>query len=463
MKHSIILFSIYPALVISSNYPANWIKNGECLDFNEAPLEEDVVPGINTNVIKVMDVETVELCSSQCFEYNMCRFFTFYGDVNRTKEDCQLIGFNLKAPCFELKNKCVLLIECIEFSSQCRDCSTGIRPLSDMKETDEKILLFNGDIDNQNYLESGSELMSQDITNNMEILTINKTCLVESHGLIPRIGSVGVYTKDKILNCGGYSSENFSYLTTCLALDPNNSSNWMNAASLSTPRAYASSVNILERILILGGYDSHEGFLSSVETYKNGTWSISNELTMLKGKSHFCALTTMKNEIVIAGGWNGQYLKEIDLLKFNENGTVTDKWITFPVLMKEPRSDAACVETQIGWERGILIAGGYDRMNTWKGSIEFYSYDEGKWKDLDILPMLSTPRHYHGMSILNSIPIIFGGWNNGALSSIEFLDGKSDKSMNTVTWRSRSDLNLTIRREKFGYTKIPSIFKDLKC
>ena len=41
-------------------------------------------------------------------------------------------------------------------------------------------------------------------------------------------------------------------------------------------------------------------------------------------------------------------------------------------------------------------------------------------------PRLNEARHYNGIGTLDFMPFVFGGWNNGSMSSLEFLDERSD-------------------------------------
>ena len=43
-------------------------------------------------------------------------------------------------------------------------------------------------------------------------------------------------------------------------------------------------------MFVLGGYQRDQGFLDSVEQYKNGSWQIRDDMTMSVKKSHFCSV-----------------------------------------------------------------------------------------------------------------------------------------------------------------------------
>ena len=78
----------------------------------------------------------------------------------------------------------------------------------------------------------------------------------------------------------------------------------------------------------------------------------------------------------------------------------------------------------------------------------------GKWTSLLFFPRLTQGRHYHGLTTIGLIPTVFGGWNNGSLSSIERLDycGR-----NGPEWKETRNFML-LPREKFAYARTPADF-----
>ena len=41
-------------------------------------------------------------------------------------------------------------------------------------------------------------------------------------------------------------------------------------------------------------------------------------------------------------------------------------------------------------------------------------------------PRLNEARHYNGIGIIDFMPFVFGGWNNGSTGTVEYLDERSD-------------------------------------
>lgn len=77
------------------------------------------------------------------------------------------------------------------------------------------------------------------------------------------------------------------------------------------------------------------------------------------------------------GGWNIDYLNVVHRMSIAPDGTGTT-WTPVSGL-KVARSDHACAEVQMGWDKGIMVAGGYRKDGAWLSSIEFYIYDKGKF------------------------------------------------------------------------------------
>ena len=167
----------------------------------------------------------------------------------------------------------------------------------------------------------------------------------------------------------------------------------------------------------------------------------------------------------------------------------------------EPRADHACAVTQHfygkkskvtpPWTMGIMVTGGYRLRGAWTSSVEFLdfrtgktyyikyynklifrfsilslnSHDDdiynlqristGKWTPTLYFPRLTSGRHYHGLTTIGLIPTVFGGWNNGSLSSIERID-YCDRKTGPI-WK-KTDNFMLLPREKFAYTRTPFEF-----
>ena len=151
------------------------------------------------------------------------------------------------------------------------------------------------------------------------------------------------------------------------------------------------------------------------------------------------------------GGWNVDYLNEMHRIKV-EDGS---KWEKLEG-MKEARSDMACQVIQYQWSVGILVAGGYKLLGAWTPSIEFFNFDKGKWASTHHLPRLNEARHYNGLTTIGLVPVVFGGWSNGATRSAEELDFCHKDG---PKWVITKDYLLK-PREKFTSMRVPRNFES---
>lgn len=72
----------------------------------------------------------------------------------------------------------------------------------------------------------------------------------------------------------------------------------------------------------------------------------------------------------------------------------------------------------------------------------------------DLFPRLNEGRHYNGLANIDFLPFVFGGWNNGSMNSLEYLDEKIPEP----TWKKEKNLHLVVAREKFAYVELPYEF-----
>ena len=124
--------------------------------------------------------------------------------------------------------------------------------------------------------------------------------------------------------------------------------------------------------------------------------------------------------------------------------------------MREARSDMACEVVQYKWKVGIMVAGGYKVLGAWTASIEFFDLDDKKWMSSLHLPRLNKGRHYHGLTTIGMVPLVFGGWSNRATKSAERLDFCDSEGPKWVL----IDDYLLKAREKFAVIKVPRSYKS---
>jgi len=499
MTSALGLFSLFAFISLSSGglYPKCWIKKGECLDSNVGPLIQAVAPQMNHNIVKnaSMGVESLDDCASQCFNETECRYFTYYEkeipEYLKATNSCLLVGWNLRQACFNLEKTCVMMKECRVLDETCKTCQTGVRPLYDPK-SEPKTIVVGGVNDDRDYLTKvgvDQYSTSDALINELFVSAKNKSCTLDRADLKPRFGAAAAFLDGGLYVCGGYDDQDDKYMNMCQNYTqkgmpwskgdcrPCNSANGIH---LKQKRGFHSMVVVEKEdgenvMLALGGYNG-DNFLDSIEKYDPtgadgaGAWDIVAGMKMNETRSHFCAVYYRdprhgKRYLYVIGGWdNKDYSSKVFRMLLNAEGLgETKDWERLDD-MKEPRADHACAVVQHfyginsktipPWTTGIMVSGGYRLRGAWTSSVDFLDFRTGKWTSLLFFPRLTQGRHYHGLTTMGLVPTVFGGWNNGSLSSIEGLDYcGSDGPM----WKETKNFMLA-PREKFAYARTPYDF-----
>jgi hypothetical protein len=229
-------------------------------------------------------------------------------------------------------------------------------------------------------------------------------------------------------------------------------------------RAFGAMVATADDVAyFLGGYNKVNGFLNKVSRIKaDETWIDESTLTMTTAKSHFCGIYDDKVDsrgekwLYTIGGWNIDYLSSIERIKVGPTGMAAAPWEKYSTDLTEARSDHACAVVQHGWTRGILVAGGYRTDGAWMATVEFLDIVRGKFLSPDLFPRLNEGRHYNGLANLDFVPFVFGGWNNGSMNSLEYLDERQNAE--SATWKMEKKMAMSVAREKFATAEVPYAF-----
>ena len=73
MKGILVLVTGLALIQRGHSYPGCLLIRGECLDGSKGPLEMDVKPQINHNVIKVVSDVNLDECAKHCHDEGACR------------------------------------------------------------------------------------------------------------------------------------------------------------------------------------------------------------------------------------------------------------------------------------------------------------------------------------------------------------------------------------------------------
>lgn len=185
---------------------------------------------------------------------------------------------------------------------------------------------------------------------------------------------------------------------------------WKTAAHLSVPRAGAATVNIADKIYLIGGIDGRE-FLSSTEfATQNSDGSLSPWLatTSLVEPRGFVAAVVAKNHVYAIGGGNGpnghNLLSSVERATVNTDGTLGD-WQKEKFALNLPRR---CAKAVVLHNR-VYVLGGFS--GTLLDSVEsaeiLENGDLGQWRIEE--QKLALPRYVHSVKKLNDDAIIVLG------------------------------------------------------
>jgi len=256
-----------------------------------------------------------------------------------------------------------------------------------------------------------------------------------------------------LMMCSGWTEDNgedpsqADYLNTCSKYTNNG---WVEMeAKINTKRAFAAGVAVEDKAFILGGYNEVNGFLDTVEVFKDGAWSIEDKMKMTTPTSHACAVEA-NGKIYLIGGWNNnfEYLATAAVLDVKEK-----TWSSLPDMEdiygeKSARGDHACLSVRRGWNTHIVVAGGYVDGSAWLSSALYLDTSTNNWHQL---PRLKVGRHNHGLGVVGLDPVVLGGWSSKVISSTESLDSCSS----SWTLKNRG---LAGTREKFNAVVLPDGF-----
>jgi len=458
-------------------FPKCWKHYGECLDKNEPPLKvnERVKPKENLNVIKaVQNIFTVGDCLRECEKESECEYFTHYS--RDPLKSCLLVGFNLGGPCHLLPDVCVLHRNCATFDKTCgKACTSGRRLVVDLAEQ-RHTLIIGGSKQDRTEFETTGEVLNES----------GSVCSPDSNIAVAAAeGAAGAFIQnvadpdtDHVLVCGGWNNDD-KYKTTCETMV--RGAGWASGAQvLATARAYHSMVAVGAKAYVFGGYNAVDGMLDSIEEYDatTTTWTTA-AIKLASPRSHTCAVTTKidnKDMVFVVGGWGADLAYMSNIAKFDVTATGalaedTSFSVRLPadrVGVSPGRSDMACVHYRLeGWRDGILVTGGYRSSGAWLNTAWFLdlgvaldaSDPTDPWIRInDIAEEFDGGRHFHGLTLASSQPLLVGGWRSGPLaSSLLFSECEGDDPTRPGAWKLQKEdsQQLTVGREKFVSVGVP--------
>lgn len=204
----------------------------------------------------------------------------------------------------------------------------------------------------------------------------------------------------KVLVVGGFNSTG-GYLTSTELYDPA-TGKWSATGSLATAR-YAHTATLLNngRVLIAGGYNDADGYLASVEIYDPGTgnWSAGGNLGT--GRWLHTAVLLPNGKVLVAGGANGAG----SLASAALYDRATNIWTNTGPLAAARKSHTATLLPS----GKVLVAGGGNGAASIT-SAELYNPATGAWSGTGAL---AAARQSHTTTLLPDGKVLVAGGING--------------------------------------------------
>ena len=235
-------------------------------------------------------------------------------------------------------------------------------------------------------------------------------------------------SEEETLLCGGYGNEQ-----KCLELKDNQ---WQEHSSLKNERIHASAVSTPGGIFIFGGNDSR----TTWEWLPKGTnqWQSGNS-SIPGGFWRGCAVKINNYEILLIGGWRAWRR----VLKFD---ITTEQFTSLGDVLNHGRSSHSCIR----FKDDVIITGGWNS--------EYLSSTEViKLHDLTTahsVGELFQARSSHGLVVVHfdnkeTVLAVGGECAEKSLDSIEMWNST------TMTWTTAS-MKLTEPKDDFGILSLPA-------
>jgi len=284
-----------------------------------------------------------------------------------------------------------------------------------------------------------------------ELFSLSKTCPVNIWELDDWGGMTMEFINGKVMACGGYDRTKAGYLNRCWALDLE-SDEWQRLEGTLPGSVYeGKSISFRSTMMIFGGESN--GVRNWVQEYVigNDTWHTRTDLYMPVSLQRHCVVNVDDELIFVFGGATSVSLDSAHALNYTSG-----KWTDLPS-MHDARHDHTCLLWNMNGKRGILVVGGQctgancDVVGPLQ-SVEFFDFEKIRWETL-YDSYLQEPRYAHGMSVLDGVPVVYGGQRNAT----EILT--SGERLEVDTWVKVEDMLVTSRTD-FAYTDIPAEIVD---
>jgi len=266
---------------------------------------------------------------------------------------------------------------------------------------------------------------------------------LKAHMSINRAFHSSAAIDNKIFVFGGSTGKKseFRDTTSSEMFDPQKNK-WTSIAPMPEPITTACAIALNRKIYIIGG--QQHMFSKRVNKvllydYDSNEWTYKSPLNIARA---FHCVTTLDNKIYAIGGRESDSeikTKSRDSLAvytIEEYDINSNKWIIKKVLpFKHFTIGAATINNKI-----YILSDTISNFSLGKSAI-LEEYDPSK-NALKILASMTPSKYDAAMAATNNRVYVFGGWNQGSLSSVEEYNPELD------TWTNKSNLPFDIQNSQ---------------
>ncbi|AKJ01012.1 Branched-chain amino acid ABC transporter, amino acid-binding protein [Archangium gephyra] len=218
----------------------------------------------------------------------------------------------------------------------------------------------------------------------------------------------------KVLVAGGRAGEfDGDTLASAELYDPATNT-WSYTGSLNTARAFHTMTLLPNgKVLVTGGHDASDGFISSAELYDPATGTWTAMAAMGTGRASHTATLLPNGKVLVAGGSGLDVALSASAELFDP---ATDSWSATGSMLSPRRFHTATLLP----DGRVLVAGGYHQFTGIQTASDLYNPATGTWSKT---AAMNVDRYKHTATLLdNGTVLAVGGVSNHDQASAEYYD-----------------------------------------
>ncbi len=159
-----------------------------------------------------------------------------------------------------------------------------------------------------------------------------------------------------------------------------NTESWVQVASMSTARAYATGAVLFNGQFWITGGISRSKILDSIEIFvvRDGVWVGRNGPKMPRALTGHCFGQVSESQVLVAGGYSPDedgYTDKVDIYDLSTKKWFTRAWMHLNVY--GPRFDSSCINVLIGIQSKLVMTGGWN--NTDMSPTQYFDFESKQW------------------------------------------------------------------------------------